>query len=247
MRRLEGRTALVTGGTRGLGRAIALKFLDEGASVAVSYVSDDESARLFLEEAKATGRCMAVKADVSEPGAVQNMFERINAELGPPLVLVNNAGVIKDGFLMLMREEDWDRVIDVSLKGAYNTCRAACRAMVGARFGRVVNVISPSAITGRAGQTNYSAAKGGLLSMTKSFAREMAPFNVTVNALSPGVIETRLTSDIPERIRRELIRLIPLGRYGAPADVAEAALFLASDDASYITGQTLSVDGGITI
>lgn len=247
MGKLEGRTALVTGGTRGLGRAIALRLLEEGASVAVSFVKDDESARIFLEDAARAGRCMAVRADVSDAGQVQAMFEKVNAELGPPVIVVNNAGVVKDCFLMLMREEDWDRVIGVSLKGAYNVCRAACRAMIAARFGRIINVISPSAITGRAGQTNYSAAKGGLLSMTKSLAREMAPFKVTVNALSPGVIDTELTSKLPENIRRELLGLIPLGRYGAPAEVAEAALFLASGDASYITGQTLSVDGGITI
>jgi 3-oxoacyl-[acyl-carrier protein] reductase len=244
---LKGKTALVTGGTRGLGRAIALRFLQEGASVAVSYVKDDHSARNFLEESAGMGPRMAVKADISDSGQVQRMFERISAELGPPVIVVNNAGVIKDAFLMLMREEDWDRVIGVSLKGAYNVCRAACRGMIAARDGRVINVISPSALTGRAGQTNYSAAKGGLLSMTKSLARELAPFKVTVNALSPGVIETELTSTLPEKIRHQLLGLIPLGRYGTPAEVAEAALFLASDDASYITGQTLSVDGGITI
>jgi 3-oxoacyl-[acyl-carrier protein] reductase len=244
---LDSRVALVTGGTRGLGRAIALKFLKEGAKVAVCYGSDDEAAIGFMEEARAYGGCLAVKADVTDRDQVQAMFLRVGSELGTPTILVHSAGVIKDGFLMLMGEEDWDRVVDVSLKGAYNTAKAACRGMVAAKYGRIINLVSPSAITGRAGQTNYSAAKGGLVSFTKSLARELAPFSVTVNALSPGVIETGLTSNLTEKVRKELLSLIPLGRYGNADEVAEAALFLASDDASYITGQVLSVDGGIAM
>jgi 3-oxoacyl-[acyl-carrier protein] reductase len=243
MRLLEGKTALITGGTRGLGRAIALRFLAEGARVAVSYVTDDEAAVRFRAESGA----LVVKADVSKSGEVNGLFERVKSELGGPDILVNNAGVIKDGFLMLMREEDWDKVIEVSLKGTFNCCKAATRPMLAAKFGRILNIVSPSAITGRAGQTNYSAAKGGVLSFTKSLAREMGRFGVTVNALSPGVIATDLTDKLPEKVKKELLGMIPLGRFGEPAEVSEAALFLVSDEASYITGQVIAVDGGIAV
>lgn len=240
---LEGKTALITGGTRGLGRAMALRFLAEGARVAVSYVADDEAAVQFRDESGA----LVVKADVSKSGEVNGLFERVKSELGGPDILVNNAGVIKDGFLMLMREEDWDRVIAVSLKGTFNCCKAATRPMLAAKSGRILNIVSPSAITGRAGQTNYSAAKGGVLSFTKSLAREIARYGVTVNALSPGVIATDLTGKLPEKVRNELLGMIPLGRFGEPAEVSEAALFLVSDEASYITGQVIAVDGGIAV
>lgn len=240
-------TAVVTGGTRGLGRAVALKLLAAGASVAVTYLKDGESAGRFLASASQMGNVAAYKADVSDSAQVQAFFEKVKSEMGQPLILVNNAGIIKDGFLMLMREEDWDGVINASLKGTFNCSKAACRGMVAARRGRIINLISPSALTGRAGQTNYSAAKGGVLSFTKSLARELAPFGITVNAVSPGVIETELTASLPEKTRQELLSLIPLGRYGRPEDVAEAVAFIVSEDASYITGQVLSIDGGIAM
>ena len=244
---LENRTALVTGGTRGLGRAVALRYLELGAKVAVTYVSDDESAGRFLEEAGRLGKCIALKGDVSESSAVEGIFGRVKSEFGGTDILVNNAGVVKDGFLMLMREEDWDRVIAVSLKGTFNCSKAACRHMIGARHGRIINMVSPSAITGRAGQTNYSAAKGGIISFTRSLAREVARFGITVNAISPGVIRTELTENLPEKIREELMGFIPLGRFGSPEEVAWAAQFLASDGSAYITGQVVPVDGGICI
>jgi len=247
MKRFEGKTALVTGGTRGLGRAISLAFLAEGASVAASYVSDEAAAKDFLSEAGKLGRAIAVKADVTDSAQVASMFREVAGEFSAPEILVNNAGVIKDGFLMLMRGEDFDRVVAVSLKGAFNCSKEAVRPMIAAKSGRILNMVSPSAITGRAGQTNYSAAKGGLISMTKSLAREMASFGVTVNAVSPGVIQTDLTDGLPEKVRDELIRLIPLGRFGKPEDVAGVVLFLASLEASYITGQVMSVDGGIAM
>jgi 3-oxoacyl-[acyl-carrier protein] reductase len=247
MSEFVGRTVLVTGGTRGLGAAMSLAFLRLGANVAASYVSDDASAEAFRGGAEGPGGLMTVKADVSDSAQVSGMFAAVKKRFGPPDILINNAGVIKDGFLMLMREEDFDRVVGVSLKGTFNCSKEAVRGMVAAKAGRIINMISPSALTGRAGQTNYSAAKGGILSMTKSLAREMASFRVTVNAISPGVILTEMTSELPDKVREELVRLIPLSRFGTPEDVAGVAVFLASDEASYITGQSLSVDGGIAM
>ncbi len=244
---LSGMTAVVTGGTKGIGRAVSLAFMREGASVAAIYHGDDASAEAFLSDALELGKAIAIKADVSDSSQVNQAFERVKAELGAPLVLVNCAGVIKDGFLMLMREEDWDTVIAVNLKGTFNCCKAACRGMIAAKKGRIINMASPSAITGRAGQTNYSASKGGVISMTKSLARELAPFGVTVNAIAPGVINTEMTGALPEKIKSNLLSHIPLSKFGSPEDIAETALFLASDDAAYMTGQTISVDGGITI
>lgn len=241
------RVALVTGGTKGIGRAVSRSFVNSGMQVFMNYSSDEKSAGDALNELNA-GRELAhtVKADVSDQQQVIAMVDRIVQETGRIDILVNNAGIIKDGLLMLMPDSNWHRVIEVNLNSVYYTSKAVLRPMIGSRWGRIINIISPSALMGRAGQTNYSASKGGVLSFTKSLARESARFGITVNAVSPGVIETELTKDMDERLKKEFLSMIPAGRFGTPEEVSHAILFLASDEAAYITGEYISVDGGLT-
>jgi len=213
----------------------------------MNYASDDKSAEEALNELNTGGNyARTIKADVSDQQQVNEMIDGIVRETGRIDILVNNAGIIKDGLLMLMPDSNWHRVIEVNLNGVYYTSRAVLRTMIGSRWGRIINIISPSALLGRAGQTNYSAAKGGVLSFTKSLARESARFGITVNAVSPGVIATGLTRYMDERVKTEFLSMIPAGRFGTPEEVAHAVLFLASDEAAYITGEYISVDGGLT-
>jgi len=247
MFRLDGKVALVTGGTKGIGRAIALSFAEAGAKVCVNYSSDEESARNTEEKLKElSGWGLSVKASVSDPDAVAKMVETVVKEAGVLNILVNNAGIIRDSLLMLMRDEDWKAVIETNLYGVYNCSKAVLRPMIGERWGRIINIISPSALMGRAGQTNYAASKGGILSFTRSLAREVARLGITVNALSPGVIETELTSELPEKVKQELLGMIPLKRFGSPDELSAAARFLAAEQSGYITGEIISVDGGLT-
>lgn len=244
---MQGKVALVTGGTKGIGRAIAEAMARKGAWVFVNYSSDQASADSALASLKAINpKADSVKADVSSEAQVARMFKDIKEKAGRLDMLVNSAGIIKDGFLMMMPSANWKRVLEVNLDGAFYCSKEALRPMMENRWGRIINIISPSALAGRAGQCNYSASKGGLLSMTKSLARESARFGITVNAVSPGVIETELTREMAEKFRKEFLGMIPAGRFGTPEEVARAALFLASDEACYITGQTISVDGGLT-
>jgi len=238
---------VITGGTRGLGKTMALSFAREGARVAVTYSSDDRSAaETEMELRSLTEECLLIKADVSIRSDVDAMIGEILHHWAYVDVLINNAGIIRDKLLVFLNEDDWDRVLDVNLKGTYLCSRSVVRLMIGRKFGRIINVTSPSALTGRPYQTNYSASKGGIISFTKSLARELARFGVTVNAVCPGVIATPMTEHLDDKTRDEFLRMIPMGRFGDPGDVAEAVLFLASERARYITGQVLVVDGGLT-
>lgn len=247
MFRLDGKVALVTGGTKGIGRAIALSFAEAGAKVCVNYSSDETSASDTVEKLKEiSGWGISVKASVSDPDAVAKMVETVVDEAGVLNILVNNAGIIRDSLLMLMRDEDWKAVIETNLFGVYNCSKAVLRPMIGEKWGRIINIISPSALMGRAGQTNYASSKGGILSFTRSLAREVARLGITVNALSPGVIDTELTSELPDKVKQELLGMIPLKRFGSPDEISAAACFLASGESGYITGEIISVDGGLT-
>lgn len=237
-------SALVTGASRGIGAAIARALAREGWPVGVSYRSDDEAAAAVVDEiTKAGGRAIAVKGDVADPATADALFERLEAEFGPVLVLVNNAGVRADGLAPMIDDDDWQTVIDTNLSAAFRLTRRALRPMIRNRYGRVVNIASiVGAVKGNAGQANYAASKAGLVAMTRTVAAEVARRGVTVNAVAPGLIET----DMTEGIGDNLLELVPARRPGTPEDVAECVRFLASDGAAYVTGVCLTVDGGLT-
>ena len=242
---LEGKKAVVTGGGRGIGRTIALTLAGAGADVAVLEM-DGEAALQTSGEVSGLGRdALAVSLDVSDFNQVNGEINKILDLWGRIDIVVNNAGITRDGLLVRMAEKDWDAVLAVNLKGAFNLCRAVSRSMMKQRSGCVVNIASIIGMMGNAGQANYAASKGGLIALTKSVAREMAPRGVRVNAVAPGFIATAMTDRIPGELREKMISSIPLGRMGLPEDVARAVLFLASPDADYITGQVLVVDGGM--
>ena len=237
---------IVTGGTRGIGRATALSFAAEGAWVAVSYSSDEQSAvAMEAELAEAGERHLVLRADASSRVEVERMIAQVLERWHHIDVLVNNAGIIRDKMLMFLDEEDWDRVIGINLKGTYLYSRAVLRSMVSRRFGRIINITSPSALTGRAGQTNYSASKGGIISFTKSLSKEVARMGITVNAVCPGLISRTMTEDLTSETRDDFLEMIPMRRFGEPEEVAHAIRYLASEKAGYVTGQVLGVDGGL--
>lgn len=238
---------IVTGATKGLGRAIARSFANEGAWVAANYSSDDQSAASTESElTHLTPEFMLLKADVTSKSGVEKMVKNVLKKWEYVDILVNNAGIIRDKLLMFLDEDDWDRVINVNLKGTYLCSRAILKTMISRKFGRIINITSPSALKGRAGQTNYSASKGGIISFTKSLSKEMARLGITVNAVCPGFISTPMTDGLDQDIKCDLSSRIPMGRLGEPEDVASAVLFLAAEKSGYITGQVLAVDGGLT-
>ena len=237
---------IITGATKGLGKAMALAFAREGAWVAINYSSDDKSALETESEIKNIApESLLLKADVSSRTDVEKMISGVLEQWEYVDILVNNAGIIRDKLLMFLNEKDWDRVIDVNLKGTYLCSKSIIKTMIGRKYGRIINITSPSALTGRTCQTNYSASKGGIISFTKSLSREMARFGITVNAVCPGIISTPMTEDLDEKTKKEFLNMIPMGRFGDPEDITGAVLFLASEKSRYITGHVLVVDGGL--
>lgn len=247
MNQLENQIAVVTGAGRGIGRAIALRFAVEGAGV-VCVSRTAENSEKVANEVRALGRKgWAHAVDVADAASVSAAAEKILAEAGRVDILVNNAGVTRDGLLMRMSEADWDTVLDTNLKGAFLVTKAFSRVMLKQRSGRIINVASVIGLIGNAGQANYAASKAGLIGFTQSMARELGSRNITVNAIAPGFIETDMTADIKPEMKAEMLKQIPLGSFGQAEDVANAALFLASPAARYITGQVLTVDGGMVM
>ncbi len=245
---LTGKVALVTGGSRGIGRAIALTLAAHGADIAINYAGNTAAAEEVKAAIEAMGRkALLVQGSVAETDGVQAIVNQVVKELGRLDILINNAGITRDGLLMRMKEADWDAVMETNLKGVYNCSKAVMRTMMKQKSGRIVNMASVVGEMGNAGQANYAAAKAGVIGFTKSLAKEVASRGITVNAVAPGFIATDMTSVLTDEQKAEMARTIPLGRAGQPQDVANAVLFLVSEEAAYITGQVLNVDGGMVM
>jgi len=242
------RVAIITGGSRGIGRAIAELLASRGADLVIADYQFELAKKTASEIAEQSGqKVIAVEVDVSNYEMAQEMAKKVVDEFGKIDILVNNAGITRDDLLMRMKESDWDDVININLKGAWNCSKAVLRPMMKKRYGRIVNISSVSGQAGQAGQTNYSASKAGLIGLTKAMAREVASRGIAVNAVAPGFIPTALTNDLPNELKDYILSATPMGRMGAPEEIAFAVAFLASDEASYITGQVLGVDGGMVM
>lgn len=245
---LQNRVAVVTGGSRGIGRAIARELAAQGAAVVVNYNKSPQAAEALVSEIQtAGGKAAAFQADVSRFEEAQSLIKFAIETFGDLHILVNNAGITRDTLIMMMSEDDWDAVLNTNLKSAFNCAKAAVKHMMRKRYGRIINIASVAGQMGNPGQTNYSASKAGQIGFTKALAREVAARNITVNAIAPGFVDTEILSAMPPETLEAALKLVPLGRKARPEEIAYAALFLASDQAAFITGQTLAVDGGMAM
>ena len=245
---LTGKTAIVTGGSRGIGKAVCLELARRGCNIVLSFAGNTAAADQTAAECRALGvQALAVQSNVADAGAVKALFDAALEKFGSIDILVNNAGITRDNLLMLLKEEDFDAVVDTNLKGTFLCMKAAVRPMMKQRRGRIISLSSVVGLHGNAGQVNYAASKAGVIGMTKSLANELAGRNITVNAVAPGFIDTDMTAVLPDKAKEAILSSIPMARLGAAEDVASAVAFLASDEAGYITGQVLAVDGGMSM
>lgn len=246
--RLSGKNALVTGAAKGIGKAIALKLADEGANVIINYASSDQAAQELVAIIEAKGvKAVAIKGDVSNAEQAEALVDQAILQFGSVDILINNAGITKDNLLLRMKEEDWDRVMEVNLKGTFLMTKLVGKTMLKKRFGKIVNITSIVGLMGNAGQANYAASKAGVIGFTKSVAKEFASRGINVNAVAPGFIKSDMTDSLNEEVVKNYLQNIPLGSLGEPEDVANAVVFLCSEESRYMTGQILSVDGGLYI
>jgi 3-oxoacyl-(acyl-carrier-protein) reductase len=245
---LKGKTAIVTGGSGGIGRAIAVKLGSMGVNVVVNYHGNQQSAQAVVDELVSIGvKAVSVKANISDSEEVRKMFETVHEMFGSIDILVNNSGITRDGLLIRMPDADFDDVVDTNLKGTFYCIRAAAKYMIKQRYGKIVNIASVVGVTGNAGQANYAASKAGIIGLTKSAAKELSGRNINVNAVAPGFITTSMTDALPDKIKNDYLDKIPLKRLGSPDDVAGAVVFLCCDMANYITGQVINIDGGMVM